>query len=223
MSGMGKTQIKDRDFTPALGAHWLTPFYDFAIAGFTRERTWRRRLVELVGPSANDRILDIGCGTGSLAVALARAADIVGVDPDDAVLRRAEQKAARAGAHVRFVNGFFSKEILPETWRPTKIVSSLVLHQTPLDEKKRIIDAVHDLLPPGGVFCLADYGRQPTRVQRFLFAQIVQRVDGFENTTPNAEGVIERLLNEAGFIGVEPRTVIPTFTGAISLWRAVRN
>ncbi len=211
------------EFTPALGAHWLTPFYDFAIAGFTRERTWRRRLVELVEPNQEDRILDIGCGTGSLALALARSAEVVGVDPDPAVLRRAEKKTETAGVRVCFVNGFFSQEILPAGWRPTKIVSSLVLHQTPLVEKKRIIDAVYELLPPGGIFCLADYGRQHAHLQRFLFAQMVQRIDGFENTTPNAEGVIDRLLGEAGFVGVEPQRIIPTFTGAISLWRAVRS
>lgn len=211
------------EFTPALGAHWLTPFYDFAIATFTRERTWRRRLVELVAPSPDDRILDVGCGTGSLAVELARLADVVGVDPDPEVLRRAARKAAKAGVGVRFVNGFFSKEALPASWRPTKIVSSLVLHQTPLDEKKRIIGAIRDILPPGGVFCLADYGRQPSQLQRFFFARMVQRIDGFENTTPNREGALERLMEDAGFDGVEPLIMVPTLTGAISLWRAVRK
>lgn len=212
-----------RDFTPALGAHWLTPFYDFAIAGFTRERAWRGALIELVDPQTGDLILDVGCGTGSLAVALAKTCRVLGVDPDPAVLARAGRKAAAAGVKPAFVCGFFSEKILPDNWRPTKVVSSLVLHQTPVAEKRRIIKEIHALLPPGGVFCLADYGRQSPGVQRFLFRNMVQRVDGFENTTPNMNGVIEELLAETGFDGAAPRRVIATLTGGISLWRAVRR
>ncbi len=214
---------REQEFTPALGASWLTPFYDTAIAMLTREETWRRALIEAIDPAPGDRILDIGCGTGSLAVALARSADIVGIDPDPDILARAGAKAAAAGANVRFIAGFFSPEVLPGDWRPTKIVSSLVLHQTPVPEKKRIIGAIHRLLPPGGLFCLADYGAQPTAQQRFLFRQMVQRIDGAENTEPNALGVIDDLLAEAGFDGAAPSRVIRTMTGAISIWRAVRK
>ncbi|MBB5517439.1 class I SAM-dependent methyltransferase [Amphiplicatus metriothermophilus] len=212
-----------KDYTPALGAHWLTPFYDFAIAAFTREGVWRGALVDLVDPQPDDRILDVGCGTGSLAVRLGRVADVVGVDPDPAVLARARAKAAKSRARARFAQGFLRAGLLPEGWRPTKAVSSLVLHQTPLEEKRRIIGEIHALLAPGGVFCLADYGRQPDRAQRFLFRALVQSVDGVENTEPNAQGVIETLLAEAGFAPSTPARVVRTPTGAVSLWRAVRQ
>ena len=219
---MAAGAARPQDYTPALGARWLTPFYDFAIAGFTREWTWRRRIVAFLEPQTDDRILDIGCGTGSLAVALAGMADVVGVDPDRAVLSRARKKAARAGVAPRFVAGFFSPDSLPARWRPTKVVSSLVLHQTPLAEKRRIIEAAFSLLPPGGVFVLADYGRQPGPLQHFFFRNLVQRVDGFEDTQPNADGALEDLLADAGFAETSPKDMIPTLTGAISIWRAVK-
>lgn len=205
-------------FTPALGRFWLTPFYDFAIAGFTRERTWRGALIALVKPQPEDRILDIGCGTGTLAAALGAVAEVVGLDPDPDILKRARAKAG--GARVRFVEGFFGAARLPAGWRPTKIVSSLVLHQTPLAEKRRIIEEAFAALPPDGTFCLADYGRQPSPLQRFLFRHLVQRVDGFANTQPNADGAVDRLLAEAGFEDCAPAAQIPTATGTISLWRA---
>lgn len=210
-------------YTPALGVHWLTPFYDFAIAAFTREKVWRDALVELVDPQPDDRILDIGCGTGSLAARLGRVAEVVGVDPDPAVLARARAKAAKKGARARFAQGFLSVERLPDDWRPTKAVCSLVMHQTPLAEKRRIVGEVHALLAPGGIFCLADYGRQPGPVQRMLFRALVQSVDGVKNTEPNAQGVIENLLAEAGFAPSAPMRLIRTPTGAVSLWRAVRQ
>lgn len=220
---MDRERAPPREYTPALGANWLTPFYDFAIAAFTREGVWRRGVLELVDPRLEDRILDVGCGTGSLVAPLALTADVIGVDPDAKVLARAAQKAAASGGRARFIQGFLSAEILPPEWSPTKIVSSLVLHQTPLAEKRRIVGQIRDLLPVGGVFVLADYGRQPTVSQRFLFRQMVQRVDGATNTQPNVEGVLETLLAQAGFDGASPVRTIKTLTGAISLWRAVRR
>ena len=52
-------------YTPALGYRWLTPFYDSALALLTREGTWRNRLIEEIDPKEDDRILDVGCGTGT--------------------------------------------------------------------------------------------------------------------------------------------------------------
>ena len=61
-------------FTPALGHAALSGLYDPAIALLTRERLWRARLLDEVAPSPGETIIDLGCGTGSLALAMARRA-----------------------------------------------------------------------------------------------------------------------------------------------------
>lgn len=56
---------------------------------------------------------------------------------------------------------------------------------------------------------------------RALF-RIVQSLDGYENTQPNADGVLADLIAEAGFVEDREVHVLPTLTGSISFYRAER-
>lgn len=69
----------------------------------------------------------------------------------------------------------FSTEALVEELRPvTKVVSSLVFHQTPLVEKQRILNNMNHTLEPGGQLHLADNGLQRSTTRRLLFRYTVQ-------------------------------------------------
>lgn len=211
-----------RDFTPALGHASLTPLYDAAIALMTRERRWRAALLRQVAPQDGETILDVGCGTGSFPLLLKRAApgaQVIGLDPDTDVLVRAVAKAKREGVAIEFKEGYArdAADVLPLP--ADKIVSSLVFHQVPMSEKRAGLAAMAAALRPGGQLHIADYGLQRTPLMRALFTQI-QRLDGKDNTTPNARGVLAELMREAGFDAVEEREVIPTPTGSISLYAA---
>lgn len=215
-----------RGFTPAAGVRWLTPLYDAGVAVATRERRWRRLLVEQVRAVPGDVIVDVGCGTGSLLVLLGRAApgaSLVGIDPDPEVLRRAAAKAAAAGLVIEFLRGFAEDTAtLLAGRRATKAVSSLVFHQVPLAGKEAGLAAMRAALAPGGEVHIADYGLQRTRLMRGLF-RIVQALDGRADTEPNARGVLPGLMRRAGFGGVEETAVVPTPTGSISLYRGRRE
>lgn len=100
------------------------------------------------------------------------------------------------------------------------VVSSLVFHQLPMEEKRRSLAASWRTLKPGGALHIADYGRQ-RGAMRTLF-RIVQSLDGYENTQPNADGVLPDPIAEAGFIDVREVHVLPTPTGSISFYRAKR-
>ena len=102
-----------------------------------------------------------------------------------------------------------------------KIVSSLVFHQVPLAEKRAGLTAIFSALTCDGELHIADYGLQRTRLMRSLF-RIVQYIDGFEDTQPNADGILPALMKDAGFASIEETAVIPTVTGSISLYRAAR-
>lgn len=219
---MNRTLRPSRDFTPAvpvLGA------YDPIVSLFTREGRWRSALLSQLAPKPGELIADIGCGTGSFLALLGRNAapgKLVGIDPDERILERAGRKLADAGVACELRQGYLRDAArLLAPLRPDKIVSSLVLHQVPLAEKRAGLAAIHAALRPGGELHMADYGLQRTRTMRWLF-RLVQAVDGVQDTQPNADGIVPVLMREAGFVEVEETAVIPTPTGSISLYRGVR-
>lgn len=92
--------MDENGYTPALGRFASVRWYDSVIS-LTRERLWRGLLATRVAPRPEDVIVDVGCGTGSLALLLLRVeprARLVGVDPDAEVLAIARRKARAAHA-----------------------------------------------------------------------------------------------------------------------------
>jgi len=207
-------------YTPALGLRALTPLYDAAIALLTRENAWRTMLAEAIDLKNGERLLDVGCGTGSLAVRLAamrQGADVHGIDPDPDVLSRARLKAAKAGVSAEFHEGFLDESFLARQDPFDVIASSLVFHQVPLEGKRELLAAMRRALKPGGRICIADYGHQRTPLMRGLFRATVQSLDGVADTQPNADGVLPDLIRRAGFGSVAEIAALPTATGSISI------
>jgi len=222
MEMSNRTMRNEPDFTPAFPFLWA---YDLIVAAFGRERTWRGALLRQLDPQPSDVIADIGCGTGSflaLVGGAAKSAKLIGVDPDDRILRRAGRKLEAAGILVTLKPGYLRDvgALLAGTG-VNKIASSLVFHQVPLAEKHAGLSSIYSALPPGGELHVADNGLQRTRLMRSLF-RVVQYVDGHENTQPNADGILPSLMEEAGFAQVQETAVIPTLTGSLSLYKAIR-
>jgi len=211
-------------FTPLLGAGVLSPFYDAAIALATREGRWRTRLVQQIDLKAEDRILDVGCGTGTLALMLKRlapTAKVFGIDPDPRALAMARRKAERAGAEIEFLPGFISDQLIKPLRPITKIVISLVLHQTPVKEKLRILNACRHVLGPDGEVHIADYGEQ-RGLMRVAFRATVQALDGVNDTEPHAVGQFPSIVREAGLKTLTETSRTYTPTGQITCWIARR-
>jgi ubiquinone/menaquinone biosynthesis C-methylase UbiE len=210
-----------RDFTPAAP---LLKAYD-ALAAFTRESKWRTALLRQLNPRESNVIADVGCGTASFLILLGRqvkTARLIGIDPDGDILERARSRLTAAAISVELHRGYLREvgTILSGVG-VNKIVSSLVFHQVPLAEKQAGLKAIFSALTCDGELHIADYGLQRTRLMRSLFG-IVQSIDGFEDTQPNADGILPALMKDEGFASIEETGVIPTVTGSISLYRAVR-
>lgn len=216
---------QDRQFTPALGRPEWTGLYDAALRLFTRERVWRSKVVDLLVPAPGETLLDVGCGTGTLALAIKRRAPgstVTGLDPDPDALARASAKAIRAGVNIDWRRGFASDAGAAGTAGFDAVTCTLVLHQVPLGEKRGGLASMLGALKPGGRLVLADYSEQRSRLMRTLFRLTVQRLDGYEDTQPNADGVLPLVLSEVGFRDVVEAEIVPTPSGSISIFTARR-
>lgn len=215
--------MSEEAFTPALGRLAPARFFDHIVA-LTRERLWRGLTVTHLAPQPDDAILDVGCGTGSLAVLASRVeplARIVGLDPDPEVLAVARGKDP--DARVRWLAGM--GDALVESVGAESmdgVVSSLVLHQCPIPVKRAILASMFAVLRSDGRLVIADYGLQRTRLMRMAF-RIVQFADGKTDTQPNADGVLPQLISAAGFADVREVEVVQTITGSISIYVACKR
>lgn len=206
-------------YVPVAGHAWLTPLYDSAVALATREQLWRTRLADEVHSQAAHTILDVGCGTGTLAIQLAKrlpAAYVIGLDGDPAILARAAAKTDRAGVEVEYIEALADAIPLRDGTVHCAL-SSLVFHHLDVATKRRALTEIRRVLAPGGQLLLCDYGRphDPLMRSAFLFIQLL---DGFPNTRPHANGKLPPLIRECGFT-VHLIERLRTMTGTLELWR----
>lgn len=211
-------------YVPAAGRAWLTRLYDPAMALTMREGAFRPALVAAVLAAPAPRVvLDVGCGTGTLAEQLALAdpaVAIVGVDGDGEVLGRARAKGQRFGDRVRFGEGLASALPL-EDGSVDAVVASLVLHHLAPAAKRAALAEARRVLRGGGRLVIADWGEPPDPLMRAAFLAL-QLLDGFENTREHAAGRVPALIAAAGFTVVTTRQRWRTMWGELELIVAQR-
>src|SRR5919201_2451231 len=87
------------------------------LLSFGTDLDWRRRALALARLGADGRALDVGTGTGDLAIALLarapRSASVAGVDISAGMVKVAERRAATAGLGARYARVIASVEALP--------------------------------------------------------------------------------------------------------------
>lgn len=217
-SSAGKGRAAESNFVPALRLHTLTPAYDAVVRVTTREAAVKQALLQSAHLGSASRLLDVGSGTGTFAI-LAKCQyphlEVVGIDPDPSVLRRARAKADRAKAEITFLEGSALDLPFPDA-AFDRVTSSLMFHHLTAQEKRRAIGEVSRVLTTGGEFHLADWVRPPGAIRRAVFWS-VRLLDGLETTREHANGGLTDLLRLGGLDDVIQHSAIDAPVGTVGL------
>ncbi|MDK3160500.1 methyltransferase domain-containing protein [Kamptonema cortianum] len=222
---MNKTQIpleaEPAVVKRALGFRWLTPLYDPLIHYFLREQAWKSALINQAHIAEAQKILDLGCGTGTLVLSIKRqfpTTDMYGLDGDTEILEIARQKANQQHLSVTFDHGLSDALPYPDATFD-RVLCSLMLHHLTYEQKLKTAQEVYRSLKVNGEFHVADWGKPQNALMRFTFLS-VQLLDGFETTTDNVQGKLPQIFEDAGFVEVEQTEVFATVLGTLALFKA---
>jgi ubiquinone/menaquinone biosynthesis C-methylase UbiE len=215
--------MSESGYLPALRFRALTAVYDPVIRLFTREGAFKPRLLEQAGLAAGQRVLDLGCGTGTLAIMAKErepGAELVGLDGDPEMIRRASAKAGDAGVQIEFDEGFSTELPYPDACFD-RVVSTLFFHHLTTRDKERTAAEVARVLKPGGELHVADWGRPADPVMAALFMQ-VRLFDGWERTSANVAGALPSLFERQGLADARERGHLRTVSGTLAFYSARR-
>jgi ubiquinone/menaquinone biosynthesis C-methylase UbiE len=140
--------------------------YDFLLFILTRgrDREYREDLLDIAGIMPGHRVLDLGCGTGTQALATWRRAQpggsVIGVDISQNMLAAARRKARRAGLAIDFRCADAAQ--LPFEGDGFDVVTvTTVMHMVPDDRQRLCLREASRVLRPGGRLLLIDYAGDP--------------------------------------------------------------
>lgn len=139
-----------------------------------RERALRERLAALAQVAPGEAVLDVGCGTGTLAIAAKRRAGaegrVHGIDASPEMIERARAKAARAGVDVTFDVAVVERLPFPDGHFDV-VLSTLMLHHLPRAVREEAAREMKRVLKPGGRVLAVDFAT-PARERKGIFARL---------------------------------------------------
>ena len=213
-----RVEAGDRRFLPGMGRDWLLPLYD----PFTRligVESAHRKLADQAELESADRVLEIGCGTGNLALLLKRTRsqlEVVGLDPDPRALDRARRKARRAGIALELDRGFADELPYPDG-SFDRVLSSLMFHHLEADLRVASLREALRVLRPGGSLHLMDFGGDSHHPHGF--ARFGRRSHTLKD---NWDTRIPTLMMEAGFSDATESGHLNKRIGRLNYYRATR-
>ncbi len=188
-------QSAHQEHLPAAGHAWLLPLYDPVVKLLGGDAA-RRVLIGQARLQPGHRVLEIGCGTGTLAAMIKRhhpEVEVVGIDPDPQALARARRKAARETGTIQFTLGFAGALPYPAS-SFDRVFSFLVYHHLPSGEKAKMLREARRVLRAGGEFHMADLAG-PEEGSGFVARLFHSRQTLQENSAVR----VVALMNQAGF------------------------
>jgi ubiquinone/menaquinone biosynthesis C-methylase UbiE len=164
---MNAAEAKQTLSTSGLVLH-RAAIYDLTVCllSLGREKAFRERVLRLAHLLPGEQILDVGCGTGTLAIAAKRevgaTGTVCGVDASPEMLARAGKKARKAGVEIALKNGLVEALPYPDAHFDV-VLSTVMLHHLPGKLRRLCAVEIRRVLRPGGRVLAVDFGTSPTQ------------------------------------------------------------
>lgn len=201
-----------------LGPSWMTGAYDPLIARWPAGNKMRETVIDALDPVPGKRMLELGCGSGRLAIQIKRRCPDVavsGVDGNRDILAIARDRANKAGVDIDFTLGDITS--CPLSGPYDNVYSTLVLHHLTLDAKQQVFRRIRDVLAEDGSFVIADFSSHHGSGQAIM-SRLSTLVDPLGGKAPHRDGRFETAVREC-FSDVHSLARIPSMFGNIEVWR----
>ncbi|OGH21556.1 MAG: 16S rRNA (cytosine(1402)-N(4))-methyltransferase [Candidatus Levybacteria bacterium RIFCSPLOWO2_01_FULL_38_13] len=191
----------NREYTHALTLYFLTPLYDCVLKILGLGDAFYEQIISHIEPKDGDKILDVGTGTGNLAIAIKRKypkTEVTGVDPDPKILKIARKKIKKSKIGIKIFKAA-AQSLSFEDESFDFVVSSLVVHHIPRQVKKKAFLKMRRVLKENGTILIVDFGI-PKNIFLYILVFILSL---FEDVRPNMRGFIPHILKETGFRNIK--------------------
>ena len=209
-----------QDYIPALSYRFLTPFYDFIQKYIVRDVRYKTLLIQQANIQAGYKVLDLGCGTGTLAMMAKQSqpdAEVFGLDADPDMLKVAKQKSDEKHASVTFDVGFTNQLPYPDN-SFDRVMSSIMIHHLKTPDKIKTAQEIFRVLKPNGELHIIDFGK-PTTLYGKMLSPFLYR---FEEANDNIAGDLPKIFGEPG-LKTEIVGHFWTFFGDLAFLKGKKN
>lgn len=167
---------------------------------FGRERRFREAILELAGLTTGERVVDVGCGTGTLAIGVKQrvgdAGMVHGIDASDQMVALARKKAETRGVAVDFQVA--SAQGLPfEDTTFDIVLCTMVMHHLRHDQRGQAVAEMYRVLRPGGRLLVVDLAAEGGLLARLNPIALLHR-----GRALNSAQEAEALIDEGGFTDI---------------------
>ncbi|HYA85908.1 MAG TPA: class I SAM-dependent methyltransferase [Nitrospirota bacterium] len=204
-------------FRPALDLSFLTNLFDTFISCVIPESKIKGDLIDSMNISDDEKLLDFGCGTGTLLILGKQKhpnAHFEGIDIDPRILAIAKRKIEMQKLDISLIE-YDGGELPQKANSVNKVMTSLMMHHLTTDKKLKAIKEIFRILVKGGKLYIADFGKQKNPMF-ILIGNIAAKFQ--EEVDANFKGLLPALMTTAGFYNVQTIKTYNTKIGTIYIY-----
>ncbi|HEX6306289.1 MAG TPA: methyltransferase domain-containing protein [Anaerolineales bacterium] len=183
-------------------------FYDLVtgLLTFGKMRALRKTMIQQAQIRPGESVLDVGCGTGDLALAakalVGPTGAVHGIDASPQMIALAQRKAAKARTGLVFQVGLIEDIAFPDAHFDL-VMSTLMMHHLPGDLKRAGLAEIYRVTRPGGRILIVDMQSSSSGSLGQQLADVMIQMHGGHAAMHDNVTKLIPLVQAAGFTNLE--------------------